>query len=105
MLRKMPPTSRATCAAIRTNGFACLTHRCCFILSRRRSKHRGTPISSCVSRCPKTVHVFSSKDWQKWILPQQSQRIDTNGANAKVECLHLPVWCNGNGADFVERKC
>src|SRR6476661_5967164 len=76
MLRKVPPASRAICAVIRSNGFACLTRHCCFTRSLRRFKHRAAPISSCVSRCPKTVHAFCSNAWQKWTLPQQSRRID-----------------------------
>src|SRR4029077_1164383 len=76
MLLKTPTPSRAICAAIRSNGFACLTRCCCFTRSRRRSKHRAPPISSCVSPCPKTVHGSSSNAWQKWILLRQWQRID-----------------------------
>src|SRR4029434_11131900 len=72
MLLKTPPTSRAICAAIRSNGFACLTRRCCFIRSRRRSKHREVPISNCVSRCRKTVHAFSSNAWLEQMFPKES---------------------------------
>src|SRR5215813_13335423 len=70
MLREMPPTSRAICATIRSNGFACLTLRCCFTRNHWRSKHRAAPISNCVSRCPKTVHAFSSNAWPEQMFPK-----------------------------------
>src|SRR6266480_1264823 len=71
MLLKMSPTSRAICAASRSNGFACLTRRCCFTRSRRRSKHREAPISNCVSRCRKIVHAFCSNAWLEQMFPKR----------------------------------
>src|SRR5260370_17329731 len=71
MLLKTPPTSRAICAAIRSTGFACLTRRCCFTRSRRRSKHRESPIPNCVLRCQKIVRAFSSNAWLEQMFPKR----------------------------------
>src|SRR5215216_4929489 len=71
MLLKTLTTSRAICAANRSNGFVCLTRRCCFTRSRRRYKRRVAPIWSCVSRCRKTVHAFSSNAWPERMFPKE----------------------------------
>src|SRR5437773_9722918 len=71
MLLKMSPTSRAICAASRSNGFACLTRRGCFTRSRRRSKHKAAPISNCVSWCRKIVHAFSLNACLEQMFPKR----------------------------------
>src|SRR4029450_8741850 len=109
MLRKMPPTSRAICAAIRSNGFACLTRRCCFTRSRRRSKHRPAPISNCVSRSQKTVHAFSSNASLEQMFPKgpwQSISQTMHGAQNKIwtwlfvplAAILMPINANADDA-------
>src|SRR6266550_5382691 len=107
MLRKMPPTSHASCAAIRSNGFACLIRRCCFTRSRRKSRHRAAPISNCVSRCRKTVHVFSSNAWPEQISPKspwQSISQAMHGPNKiwtwlffALAAMLMPIKANADG--------
>src|SRR6266403_1316676 len=109
MLRKMPPTSRAICGPIRSNGFACLTRLCCFIRSRRRSKHREVPISNCVSRCRTTVHAFSSNAWLEQMFlkrPWQSISQTMHGPRSKIwpwlfvplAATLMPINANADGA-------
>src|SRR5436190_23739681 len=108
MLRKMPPTSRAICAAIQSNGFACLTRRGCFTRSRRRSKHKAAPISNCVSPCPKTVHAFSSNAWLEQMFPKgpwQSISQTMHGPRNKIwtwsfvplAAILMPINTNADG--------
>src|ERR1044071_7024697 len=109
MLLKTPPTLRGICAAIRSNGFACLTRRCCFTRNRQRSKHRAAPIWNCVSRCPKTVHAFSSNVWPAQMFqkgPWQSISQTMYGPHKEIwtwlfvalPAILIPIDANADGS-------
>src|SRR5437660_479464 len=73
---------------MRNNGCVCLTHRCCFTRSCRKSKHKAIRISSCVSLCPKTAPVFFLSVSQEQMFPKRPlQRI-----KAKMETGRRNLW-------------
>src|SRR5215831_1658670 len=88
MLRKRQPMLRGICATIRNNGCVCPSRSCCFTRSWRKSRHKATPISSCVLLYPKTAPAFFSSVSQEQMFPKRPrQRI-----RQTMVTRHSNVW-------------